>query len=267
MLLLNGVEIGGETYPNGEGIYRSVSLDNPVTISIRFEDERDITKLMFVCQYLQEHGITEIYLNVPYFPYSRMDRKIFGYMFTLQYFADFLNSVGFKKIRVFDPHSEIVQELVENIEIDYPTSLIRDVLIDIGDVNHIFYPDKGAHKKYVSQMVGGNLEAIPYFYGDKTRNLQTGKIERYDLVNVPEVIGNVLLVDDLCVYGGTFNWAGSLLKEAGADKVYLYVSHCENSIHDGELLEGDLIEKVYTTDSILTNWDHPKLVKTGEFFK
>lgn len=263
MLLLNGIEVGGESYPNGEGIYRSVSLDNPATISIRFEDERDITKLMFVCQYLQEHGITEIYLNVPYFPYSRMDRKIFGYMFTLQYFADFLNSVGFEKIIVFDPHSSIVADLVKNVEITYPQEFVADTIADIWKVNHVFYPDKGASTKYSHRL---SLD-VPHFAGEKVRDLETGKILSYVLVDVPKVIGDVLVVDDLCVYGGTFLWAAKLLKEAGAGKVYLYVSHCENSIHDGELLEGDLIEKVYTTDSILTNWDHSRLVQVGEFFK
>ena len=264
MLLLNGIEIGKETYPNGEGIYRAVSLDNPATISIRFETDGDITKLMFVCQYLQEHGITEIYLNLPYMPYSRMDRKIFGYMFTLQYFAEFLNSVGFEKIRVFDPHSATIQELVEGVEISYPSDYVAGVIASIGKVDYVFYPDKGAYTKYTHKISVG----VPYFFGEKVRNVDTGKIDSYTLVDAPDLEGKiVLIVDDLCVYGGTFNWGGFLLKDAGVDKVYLYVSHCENSIHDGKLLEGDLIEKVYTTDSILTNWDHPKLVKIGEFFK
>jgi ribose-phosphate pyrophosphokinase len=34
--------------------------------------------------------------------------------------------------------------------------------------------------------------------------------------------------------------------------VYLYVTHCENSILQGEVLTSGLIERVFTTNSILT---------------
>ena len=49
-----------------------------------------------------------------------------------------------------------------------------------------------------------------------------------------------------------------LMEELGAERVYLYISHCENSILDGELLQGDLVEKVYTTNSIFTK-SHEKV--------
>ena len=35
-------------------------------------------------------------------------------------------------------------------------------------------------------------------------------------------------------------------------KIYLYISHCENTILKGEVLTSGLIEKVFTTDSLLT---------------
>lgn len=39
-------------------------------------------------------------------------------------------------------------------------------------------------------------------------------------------------------------------KEAGANEVYLYVTHCENTIHSGTVLTDGLISRVFTTDSI-----------------
>lgn len=48
------------------------------------------------------------------------------------------------------------------------------------------------------------------------------------------------------------------LKELGAEKVFLYVTHCENTILEGEVLSSGLIEKVYTTDSLLTT-THEKI--------
>ena len=43
------------------------------------------------------------------------------------------------------------------------------------------------------------------------------------------------------------------LKEAGAANIYLYVTHCENTIYEGELLKEDsLIKHIFTTNSLLT---------------
>lgn len=40
------------------------------------------------------------------------------------------------------------------------------------------------------------------------------------------------------------------MKEASANEVFLYVTHCENAIFDGLVLTDGLISHVYTTDSI-----------------
>jgi ribose-phosphate pyrophosphokinase len=58
--------------------------------------------------------------------------------------------------------------------------------------------------------------------------------------------------------GGTFYHSAKKLKELGAAKIYLYISHCESSILKGEVLTSGLIEKVYTTDSIFTQ-KHEKI--------
>ena len=40
------------------------------------------------------------------------------------------------------------------------------------------------------------------------------------------------------------------LKDAGAAKVYLYVTHCEMTIFNGDLVNSGLVEKIFTTNSI-----------------
>ena len=49
------------------------------------------------------------------------------------------------------------------------------------------------------------------------------------------------------------------LKEMGAKDIYLVVTHCEDTIFEGDILKTDLIKNVFTTDSILTK-KHEKLV-------
>ena len=120
---------------------------------------------------------------------------------------------------------------------------------DIGTDNLLmFYPDEGAMKRY------SGMVKLPYAFGIKKRDWETGKILGLDVSgNVDDIAGkNILIVDDICSRGGTFYHSAKKLKELGANKIYLYVSHCENTILDGDLLTSDLVEKVYTTDSIFT---------------
>lgn len=65
-------------------------------------------------------------------------------------------------------------------------------------------------------------------------------------------------MDDLCSKGGTFMLTASKLKEIGATEIYLVVTHCENTVFQGELLTSDLITGIYTTNSILSK-DHEKI--------
>ena len=130
----------------------------------------------------------------------------------------------------------------------------------------LFFPDEGSVKRYF------NLPKYcgSYAFGIKRRNWVTGKIEGLDVAgDVEKIKGrNILIVDDICSKGGTFYHSALKLKELGATNIYLYVTHCENSIYDGELLKNNgLIEKIYTTDSILTNTESPKIELVEEFRK
>ena len=73
----------------------------------------------------------------------------------------------------------------------------------------------------------------------------------------------VLIVDDICSRGGTFYHSAKALKNLGAGEIYLYVSHCENSILEGDLLTSNLVEKVFTTNSIFTK-QHEKITVMEE---
>ena len=96
---------------------------------------------------------------------------------------------------------------------------------------------------------------IPYAFGIKKRNWETGKIEGLDVAGAKDLIkdSNIIIVDDISSRGGTFYFSAKKLKELGAKNVYLYISHCEKTIFDGEIFKSDLIKKVFTTNSIFTD--------------
>ena len=95
-------------------------------------------------------------------------------------------------------------------------------------------------------------------------NWQTGKIKDLMVSGDTDLIegARVLIVDDISSRGGTFYHSALKLKELGAEELYLYVTHAENTILEGNVLKGDLFKKVYTTDSIFRK-SHEKM----EIFK
>ena len=68
-----------------------------------------------------------------------------------------------------------------------------------------------------------------------------------------------IIIDDLCSKGGTFEYAARILKSLGAKKVYLVVTHCEENIFNGKLLDNNSpIDKIFTSKSILST-EHEKI--------
>ena len=167
-------------------------------------------------------------------------------VFTLKWFADFINALNFWNVIVLDPHSNVATALINNIHVVQADELIQKA-IDAIDADNLLlcYPDEGAAKRY-SELIGAE-----YIFGIKHRDWRTGKIERLELTTPEKVAGRtVLIVDDICSRGGTFTYTAKALREAGAKEIFLYVSHCEDTILQGNVLTDGIISRVFTTDSI-----------------
>ena len=248
MLKINGKEVIFESFPNGEVRLPTKDIrttDNKVAnILWKYKDDSDIIKLIFLTNELKDYA-HQIHLTITYMPYSRMDRTEQIYTFTLRHTANIINSLGFDSVRVIDPHSDVTCALLERSTAKYPLIETIENMHENSTNAILFFPDNGAQKKY-SKM----FKDIPYAYGIKERAFGTGVIEKLDVVG--EVEGkDIIIVDDLCVYGGTFIKSAEVLKEKGCGKITLIVTHCELSIFDGKILSSSLIDRVVTTDSIL----------------
>lgn len=219
-----------------------------------FENNEEMVALMYLTRHLQSHGVDRIELLMPYIPNARQDRvKSSEDVFTLKYFAEFINALGFSKVTVLDPHSYVSEALINNIVVKSPIDYIS-VAIGGTRPNLLFFPDEGAMKRY------SGMFSLPYAFGIKKRDWQTGQIQGLDVAGSTELIkdATILIVDDISSRGGTFYYSAKKLKELGAGKIFLYISHCENTILQGEVLTSGLIERVYTTKSIYTA-DHEKI--------
>ena len=252
MIKVNGMIVQQNNFPDGTLLMKFAAERGRVdTITWLYESDAEL----FTLYSLKRHIDCTLpgwntYLYLPYIPNARQDRvKNKEDVFTLKYFAEIINSLNFEKVFVIDPHSSVSEALINNIETISPSDFIAHVLDDIGTDNLLmFYPDEGAMKRY------SGLLNKPYAFGIKKRNWETGKIEGLDVAGCIDGIkgNNILIIDDICSRGGTFYHSAKKLKELGAKNIYLYITHCENTILEGELLTSGLIEKVYTTNSIFT---------------
>jgi ribose-phosphate pyrophosphokinase len=268
VIQLNGRPVEFDNYPNYETLIDGLALSalasqpdirreetwdrDHHTMTFAYESDGDLVRLMFVRRYLGDNATVD--LTIRYMPYSRMDRAERGSVFTLRYVADFINSLDFASVVVEEPHSDVTCALLDRSTAVYPTvELLPDVLERISfnkAFDYLFFPDAGAQKRYAKVL--GYKTAV----GFKHRDFATGKLSgEMDVVGFDwrtgagQPVPKVLILDDLCSYGGTFVMAANKLREMGADKVYLFVAHCEHVMWDGELL--DRVDGLYTTDSIL----------------
>lgn len=223
-----------------------------VNIKWLYEEDSELVMIIFLVKHLRNKGIKDIDLYMPYIPNARLDRvKAPEDIFTLKYFAEVINDLEFRSVKVLDPHSYVSEALIDRIIIETPDALIAKALEDITNQNNnsnivLFYPDEGAMKRY-----SGRFDN-PFAFGIKKRDWKTGNILGLDVAGEVDLIKDrdILIVDDICSRGGTFYHSAKKLKDLGAGKVYLYISHCENTILRGDVLDSGLIERVYTTNSI-----------------
>lgn len=274
MIQFNEHIISNDRFPDGTLLMKlSFFLKPSNKICWHYENDAELFKLICLVKAMREidKGI-RIDLFMPYLPNARQDRiKNPEDVFTLKYFCEIINSLEFDTVFVTDVHSNVSLALLDRVREMKPWEYIHKALTKItfmetGDVMQeareecyknllLFYPDEGAMKRYSGEM------GMPYLFGVKDRDWKTGQIKRLNLAGDVSMIEgkNILIIDDICSKGGTFYYAAKELKEAGAANIYLYVTHCENTIHEGELLKEDsLIKHIFTTDSILTK-EHAKI--------
>lgn len=254
------IEIQQGRFPDGTLLLKTYGIDfehDPITIKWLYENDAELFTI--ICLAKKAHWKT---LILPYVPHARQDRvKNEEDTFTLKYFAETINSLNFDSVWILDPHSNVTPALINNVVVETPEKYIDMAIADIyahnggANANPImaFFPDEGACKRY-SDMAG-----LQCAFGIKKRDWQTGKILGLDAYgDVEDIQGrDILIIDDISSKGTTFLFSARKLKELGARNVYLYITHCEETILDGEIFSDGIIQKVYTTNSIFT----PKAIK------
>ena len=288
MVYLNGNPIEVVKYPDN-----TVKIDIPSnfiltfttiqTIKWEYENDAEFMIVAFIKKHLDEYKVfpgvkTEASLVMHYIPNARMDRvKDDREVFTLKHFAGMINSLDFKQVSVFDPHSTVSEALFKNIVIerDKLNQVIGDVINrvknEFGDDLVIFYPDEGAQKRYHNGVLKDN--GYIAFFGNKIRDWKTGEIKGLNIETHSDKSVDylkdktVLIIDDIISAGGTVYYSIKELEKYGVKNVCCYTSHLENTMWTQEenklrhmlLDDNSVFKKLYATDSVYNQGDHKNL--------
>ena len=220
-----------------------------VRVLTRLNNANDLLLALFVKNTLDYMGFETIELHVSYLLAARMDRVMLdGEPFSLKVIASMLNQGGFKKIKIFDPHSEVSTALIDRSYAVTNHQFVRDALQDYacshsGESVCLVSPDAGALKKIhkLAQFLG--IENVVECM--KERDVRTGALTNFKAMTEGLHGQTCFIVDDICDGGGTFAGTAKMLKEKGAGKVHLIVSH--GIFSRGAAIQD--IDQIYTTDS------------------
>ena len=234
-------------------------LEPNVPITWLYDSDEEMVQLWFLVQHCRDHEGYRRTLSIPFLCHSRQDRtKNATDVFTLKYFAQMINALHFDSVETFDAHSDVTSALINHIHVLSPAPLVKQLLSSLS-LPSVVFPDEGSMARYRGEIF------VPAIYGIKQRNWESQKIEQLVLCGATNDIEgkDALIVDDICGKGSTIYYMAKQLKERGANNIYVYVSHCENTvlqpmIHNKSLLDYDLINKIFTTNSIYRG-DHPKI--------
>jgi ribose-phosphate pyrophosphokinase len=186
----------------------------------------------------------------------------------LKLICDFINKMGWEKVRIFHPHNaEVVEALIDNIEIIDNTQFIENIIynklyeesnfkskgegfafLDKLDNLILMSTDAGGFKPLMKlcDNIGWKGET---FSASKSRQYVEGKSKLIQQVDKDDFQGkDILIIDDICVYGGTFKGLAKMLRERNCGKLYLAVSH--GTVQElGQDPVTDYFDKVFITNS------------------
>lgn len=231
----------------GCDVYLIQPTSRPVNDSLM-----ELLIMIDACRRASARQITAV---IPYYGYSRADRKTAGReSITAKLVANLITEAGAQRILAMDLHSAQIQGYFD-IPFDhvYGSPVILDYLArkNLTDLV-VVSPDVGGVAR--ARAFAKKLNEAPLAIIDKRR-------QAHNVAEVMNVIGDVkgktaVLVDDMIDTAGTLMEGARLLKQQGARQVYACATHAVFSEPAITRLSSGLFEEVIVTNTIPVPDDH-----------
>jgi len=256
---LGGAKI--ERFPDGEKAIRVEDdvrgRDCYVVQSTCDPVDEHLVELLIFLDCLRRASASRVTAVIPYFGYARQDRKDEGRVpITAKLVANMITTAGASRVLAIDLHAHQLQGFFD-IPVDHLagdlvlSKYFRDLKINNLTV---VSPDVGNMKtasRYATQL-GGDLAIV------HKRRLSGSKVEAREIIG--EVRGrNILMCDDIIATAGTVCSAVNLVKERGAEKVYVGATHGVFAPQALDRLAKTPIDQVVVTDTIPQNKTSKKI--------
>ena len=237
-------EVKLKTFANGETYVRYVDSIRGADVFIVQSGNQPVNdhlvELLIMVQAAKLASAKRITAVIPWFPYSRQDKKSRPREpITAKLVADMLEVAGVDRVLTMDLHAGQIQGFF-SVPVDHMTALplfatyYRDKGL-FGEKVVAVSPDAGRVKlaRRFGQMLEADLAII-----NKVR-------PEHDTAEVTEVIGDVrgkiaIPSDDMVLTGGTLMAGATALREAGATEIYACATH--------GLFTGDALERLGESD-------------------
>ena len=249
-------------YPDGSSYVKIPSTWEETTQNITFKinSYEDIWHLNQLCEVLRYNKVIAN-ITIPNLLDAQADKRFNEYHSTsLTLISNVFNEYENISLRIFNPHNpEVVEAIFDRVEIMDNREFINEVLNNILEyyspqnqtyVNNLILmsSDAGGFKPLMKLCDKINWKGET-FSASKGRDYQNGKtILTQTIGNVDFNGKDILIVDDISVYGGTFKGLSKLLKDRNCGKLYLAVSHLTVQ-NLGEDPATNYYDKVFTTNS------------------
>ena len=229
-----------------------------------YEDLWELNQLHDVYKYNNKNAI----VTIPNLFTSQEDRRFdIAQPFGLRLVLEFLKGMGNFDYKIFHPHNpEVVEAILgDRVEIIDNSEFIDLVLAKglMGEYTSetetqwdkilesnliLMSSDAGGFKPLMKlcDKLGWQGET---YSASKSRKYENGKSVLTQIVDRQDFNGkDILIIDDICVYGGTFKGLSKILKERNCGKLYLAVSHM-TVLELGKDSVGNYFDRVFTTNS------------------
>ncbi|HAE04633.1 MAG TPA: ribose-phosphate pyrophosphokinase [Gammaproteobacteria bacterium] len=209
-----------------------------------------LMELLVIVDALKRSSAARITAVVPYFGYSRQDRRsrLTRVPITAKLAAKMVEASGVDRILTVDLHADQIQGFF-NIPIDN----IYAQPVMIGDILSKGYDDVVV----VSPDVGGvvRARAAAKRINDADLVIIDKRRPAPNMVKVMNVIGDVegrtcIIIDDMVDTAGTLCQAAGILKEKGAKNVVAYATHAVLSGNAIDTINNSELDELVTTNTI-----------------
>lgn len=219
-----------------------------VVQSLCYPVNDNFMELLIMIDALKRASAVEISAVVPYYGYSRQDKKtVAREPITAKLVADLLSVAGAKRILTMDLHANQIQGYFDG-PVDHLTAM---------PILAAFFKEKKLKDPVVVSPDVGRVKVVKRFADRLNAPLAIIHKRRPDhnMVKVMNIIGEVegkraILLDDMIDTAGTIVEAAEALAEHGAKEIYACATHPVLSGPAIERLQNSAIKEVVVTDTI-----------------